>query len=95
MHKGDETDPRVAVIEVIPDEIKYWISEQSAISRTIQVATSAVMGKATAPGKLRTIHKEEVGVTRAIFLQYRMTVSRSSWHKGLPKTEGAFVSSSA
>ncbi|KAG6375366.1 hypothetical protein JVT61DRAFT_2921 [Boletus reticuloceps] len=63
VHKGDKGDPRVAVIEIIPDEIKYWISEQSRISRTAQVATSAVLGKATAPGELRTIRKEEVSPT--------------------------------
>ncbi|KAG9316632.1 hypothetical protein JVU11DRAFT_2686 [Chiua virens] len=60
VHKGDEGDPRLAVIEVIPDEIKYWISKQSAISRTVQVAVSAALGKATAPGELRTICKEEI-----------------------------------
>lgn len=63
VHKGDEGDPRVAVIEIIPDEIKYWISKQSGISRTAQVALSAAMGKATAPGELRTIRKEEVSRT--------------------------------
>ncbi|KAF8444617.1 hypothetical protein L210DRAFT_978303 [Boletus edulis BED1] len=65
VHKGDKGDPRVAVIEIIPDEIKYWISEQSRISRTAQVATSAILGKATAPGELRTIRKEEVQLAEA------------------------------
>lgn len=68
MHKGDEVDPRIAVIEIIPDEIKYWISKQSSISRTLQVAASAVMGKATAPGELRTIYKEEVSATQGEIL---------------------------
>ncbi|KAF8135404.1 hypothetical protein EV363DRAFT_1159124 [Boletus edulis] len=65
VHKGDKGDPRVAVIEIIPDEIKYWISEQSRISRTAQVATSAILGKATAPGELRTIRKEEIQLAEA------------------------------
>jgi general stress protein 26 len=65
VHKGDEGDPRIAVIEIIPDEIKYWISKQSSISRTLQVAASAVIGKATAPGELRTIHKEEIQLAQA------------------------------
>ncbi|KAN0091150.1 hypothetical protein V8E55_004716 [Tylopilus felleus] len=65
VHKGDEGDPRVAVIEIIPDEIKYWISEQSRISRVIQVATSAAMGKATAPGELHTIHKQEIQLAQS------------------------------
>ncbi|KAH0827876.1 hypothetical protein J3R83DRAFT_3503 [Lanmaoa asiatica] len=63
VHKGDEGDPRVAVIEIIPDEVKYWISKQSSISRAVQVAVSAAVGKATAPGELRTIRKEEVSAT--------------------------------
>lgn len=70
MHKGDEGDPRVAVIEIIPDEVKYWISKQSGVSRTVQVAVSAAMGRATAPGELRTIRKEEVSATHGeIYLQ--------------------------
>ena len=63
VHKGDQGDPRIAVIEIVPDEIKYWVSKQSGISRTIQVAVSAAIGKATAPGELRSIRKEEVSVS--------------------------------
>lgn len=71
MHKGDKGDPRVAVIEVVPDEIKYWISKQSRISRAVQVTMSAVVGKATAPGELQTIRKEEVSaVYGKMFLRY-------------------------
>ncbi|KAH7888683.1 hypothetical protein F5I97DRAFT_1925221 [Phlebopus sp. FC_14] len=66
VHKGDETDPRVAVIEVIPDEIRYWITKQSYILRTVQVATSAAMGKATSPGELRTINKEEIQLAQGL-----------------------------
>lgn len=62
VHRGDENDPRVAVIEVIPDEIKYWVSKHSAAIRTAQVAVNAAMGKATAPGELRIISKEEVSI---------------------------------
>jgi hypothetical protein len=62
VHKGDKNDPRVAVIEVIPDEIKYWITKHSSAVRTAQVAYGAATGKATAPGELRIISKEEVSV---------------------------------
>jgi len=65
VHKGDEGDPRVAVIEVVPDEIKYWISKQSRISRAVQVTVGAAVGKATAPGELQTISKEEIQVAQA------------------------------
>ena len=62
VHRGDKDDPRVAVIEIIPDEIKYWITKYPSFVRTAQVAASAAVGKATSPGELRTISKEEVSV---------------------------------
>lgn len=65
--KGGEEDPRVAVIEIIPVSVKYWISKQSGISRAIQVSASAAMGKATASGELQTIDKEEVSETYGDF----------------------------
>lgn len=60
VHKGDQNDPRVAIIEVIPDEIRYWTSTRTAIGRTIEIGVSALTGKGAAPGELRTIGKEEV-----------------------------------
>jgi hypothetical protein len=62
VHRGDENDPRVAVIEVIPDEIRYWVTKHASVVRKAQIAASAAMGKATSPGELRTITKEEVSV---------------------------------
>ncbi|KAG1890251.1 hypothetical protein F4604DRAFT_1643874 [Suillus subluteus] len=61
-HKGDKNDPRIAVIEVIPDEIKYWITKHSSAVRTAQVAYGAATGTATSPGELRIISKEDVSV---------------------------------
>ncbi|KIJ67792.1 hypothetical protein HYDPIDRAFT_165612 [Hydnomerulius pinastri MD-312] len=66
VHKGDEKDPRVAAIEIIPDEIKYWITKQTYVSRTVQVAASAAMGKATSPGELRTITKDEIQLAQGL-----------------------------
>ncbi|KAG2756133.1 hypothetical protein P692DRAFT_20585686 [Suillus brevipes Sb2] len=66
VHKGDKNDPRVAVIEVIPDEIKYWITKHSSAVRTAQVAYGAATGKATAPGELRIISKEEVQLAQGL-----------------------------
>ncbi|KAG1751547.1 uncharacterized protein EDB91DRAFT_1105998 [Suillus paluster] len=60
VHKGDKDDPRVAVIEVIPDEIKYWITKHSSMMRKAQIVVGAAMGKATASGELRTISQEEI-----------------------------------
>ncbi|EIW83072.1 hypothetical protein CONPUDRAFT_152115 [Coniophora puteana RWD-64-598 SS2] len=60
VHTGDSNDPRVSIIEVIPDEIRYWVANSSSVLRTAQVAASAAVGKATSPGQLRTITKEEI-----------------------------------
>lgn len=66
VHKGDENDPRVSVIEVIPEEIRYWVTHSNAVIRAAQVAASAAMGKATAPGELRTITKAEIELTQGL-----------------------------
>ncbi|KAI0266744.1 hypothetical protein BC834DRAFT_873318 [Gloeopeniophorella convolvens] len=66
IHKGDENDPRVVAIEVIPDEIRYWLATSGTISRNIQQVTYAVTGKAAAPGELRTITKEEIQLTQGL-----------------------------
>ncbi|TFY68620.1 hypothetical protein EVG20_g3492 [Dentipellis fragilis] len=60
VHKGDENDPRVITIEVVPEDIVYWLTTSGAISRTVHIALSALTGHGTAPGELREIKKEEV-----------------------------------
>jgi general stress protein 26 len=60
VHKGDENDPRVSIIEVVPCEIRYWVASSSSIVRSAQVVYSTVTGKGTAPGELRIITEEEV-----------------------------------
>jgi hypothetical protein len=60
IHKGDENDPRVVMIEVVPDEVRYWLAKSGAFSRVIQETTQATRGKVAIPGELRTITKEEV-----------------------------------
>ena len=60
IHKGDENDPRVVIIEVVPDEVHYWLATTGAISRGVQEIAQAAQGKVAIPGELRTITKEEV-----------------------------------
>lgn len=60
VHTGGEDDPRVSIIEVVPQTIRYWVATQGTITRGINEAVSAVTGSAAAPGELRTITKEEV-----------------------------------
>ncbi|KAG6831568.1 hypothetical protein H0H87_004787 [Tephrocybe sp. NHM501043] len=60
VHKGDETDPRISVIEVVPDEIRYWIPHKGALGRAIDAGVGAITGKVSAPGEIRTITNAEV-----------------------------------
>ncbi|KAI0036931.1 hypothetical protein K488DRAFT_75701 [Vararia minispora EC-137] len=66
LHKGDESDPRVVVIELVPDEVRYWISKSSKIGRAIDVAVGAMTGKTAVPGELRTITKAEIQLTQGL-----------------------------
>lgn len=60
VHKGDADDPRVSVIKVAPNEIRYWVATSGAVGRALEHAKGAVTGKLTAPGEIRTITSEEV-----------------------------------
>ncbi|KAI9461321.1 hypothetical protein BJY52DRAFT_221542 [Lactarius psammicola] len=59
-HKGDENDPRVVVIEVVPNEIHYWLAKSGAISRGVQEVVKTVRGEVSIPGELRIITAEEI-----------------------------------
>ena len=61
-HRGDENDPRVVVIEVVPNEVRYWLSKSGGISRGVQEVVKTVRGEVSIPGELRTITAEEVGL---------------------------------
>ena len=52
----------MAVIEVIPDEIRYWYATRTKVGQVVDIAVSAVSGKTAAPGELRTITKDEVSL---------------------------------
>ena len=47
VHKGDSNDPRISLIQVVPNEIRYWKINK---------------GKIGSPGELRTITQDEVSV---------------------------------
>ena len=59
-------DPRVVVIEVVPNEVRYWLSKSGNISRGIQEVAQSVRGEVSVPGELRTITAEEVGLPTAV-----------------------------
>jgi hypothetical protein len=60
VHKGDENDPRISIIQVVPEEIRYWLPTKGTIGRAIETGVSKMTGKVAAPGELRTITKAEV-----------------------------------
>jgi len=66
VHKGDVNDPRVSIIQVVPDEIRYWYSTKGSIGRAVEVGVSAMTGKTATPGELRTITKDEVLLTQSL-----------------------------
>lgn len=90
VHKGDEKDPRVSLIEVIPDEIRYWYVTRGKVGRAVEIGVGAVTGKTVSPGELRTITKQEVRAFHefrdAWRFDERLFVSRSSLLKGLTST---------
>ncbi|CAG8768867.1 9078_t:CDS:2, partial [Acaulospora colombiana] len=60
VHKGDAHDPRVSIIKVVPNEIRYWVATSGAVGRALEHAKGAVTGKLTAPGEIRTITADEL-----------------------------------
>ena len=60
VHRGDTEDPRVVVIEVVPDEIRYWVATKGTVGRVVESRIGAMTGAAACPGEIRTITKNEV-----------------------------------
>ncbi|KZS98697.1 hypothetical protein SISNIDRAFT_472508 [Sistotremastrum niveocremeum HHB9708] len=69
IHKGDASDPRISVIEVIPDEIRYWVSTSNSIGKAAHLAYGAITGKGNAPGELRTITSQEIQLVEGLHNQ--------------------------
>ncbi|KAG8702298.1 hypothetical protein FRC12_009220 [Ceratobasidium sp. 428] len=66
IHKGDENDPRVEIIDVTPSEIRYWYATRTKVGMAVDVATSAITGKVASPGELRTITKQELALVEGL-----------------------------
>ncbi|KAG6885924.1 hypothetical protein C0993_007942 [Termitomyces sp. T159_Od127] len=66
VHKGDQSDPRISVIEVLPDEIRYWMPTKGAIGRAIEVGVGAITGKVSAPGEIRTLSGAEIKLVEGL-----------------------------
>ncbi|RPD54740.1 hypothetical protein L226DRAFT_523023 [Lentinus tigrinus ALCF2SS1-7] len=66
VHKGDRNDPRVAIIEVVPDEIRYWYATHGKVGQAVDIAFSAMSGRTAVPGELRTITKDEIQLVQGL-----------------------------
>ncbi|KAF7321273.1 Protein bli-3 [Mycena kentingensis (nom. inval.)] len=66
IHTGKADDPRISIIEVVPNEIRYWVPTKGAIGRAADTAMGMVTGKATAPGEIRTIDQTEIQLTQKL-----------------------------
>ena len=95
VHKGDENDPRVAIIEVIPDEIRYWVATKGAIAHAAATAVSVATGNvSSAPGEMRTITKTEVRTFALPFLgrrRYDVDMMLSAYDYGTVECQGECI----
>ncbi|KAF8197916.1 hypothetical protein BJ912DRAFT_922642 [Pholiota molesta] len=64
VHKGNASDPRVSLIQVIADEIRYWQVNKGRLARALEIGMDAMTGKTAQPGELRTITKAEIEMTQ-------------------------------
>ncbi|KAM0749353.1 hypothetical protein T439DRAFT_315583 [Meredithblackwellia eburnea MCA 4105] len=65
-HTGDWNDPRVAVIQVVPAEIRYWHRTESTLTQTFEVVKGAITGDTASPGVLRVITASELELARKV-----------------------------
>ncbi|ORX39390.1 hypothetical protein BD324DRAFT_619499 [Kockovaella imperatae] len=60
VHTGGPEDPRMAIIEVKPDEIRHYHQTRSSIGTAVDVVASAISGSTATPGEVRTITSDEL-----------------------------------
>ncbi|PWY99936.1 hypothetical protein BCV70DRAFT_161455 [Testicularia cyperi] len=60
-HTGDHDDPRVVLLDVHPQEIRYFEAD-GKISALAQTAKAAISGHAASPGKLIILSQQEIAL---------------------------------
>jgi general stress protein 26 len=60
IHTGGPEDPRMAILEVRPDEIRHYYQQRSSIGVLGEVVAATITGNTASPGSIRTITKEEL-----------------------------------
>jgi len=66
VHKGDSNDPRISLIQVVPNEIRYWKTNKGKIGRELEVGVDAMIGRTAIPGELRTITEDEINLNQCL-----------------------------
>lgn len=57
---GSENDPRIAILVVKPEEIRFYNQKKTLVGQAIDVAASAIGGGLATPGEILTITQEDV-----------------------------------
>lgn len=60
-YTGDHNDPRVALLQVVPNEIRYWKAD-GKLKALAQMAKAAVSSDVAAPGQLIVITQDEISL---------------------------------
>jgi general stress protein 26 len=69
VHKGNSNDPRISLIEVVPEEIRYWYTTKGKVAQTVEIAASAVTGHVAAPGEIRVITAQELELVEGLHVK--------------------------
>ena len=60
VHTGGPEDPRMAVLEITPDEIRHYHQQRSSLGVLGEVVAATVTGNTASPGSIRTITRQEL-----------------------------------
>ncbi|GAA6003021.1 hypothetical protein JCM10207_001949 [Rhodosporidiobolus poonsookiae] len=63
---GEPGDPRIAIIEVVPSEIRYWVKTRTTIGQAAEVLKGAITGETAAPGALRVVSASDLELARSV-----------------------------
>jgi len=66
VHKGDAEDERIALIQVVPEEICYWHATKGRLGTAVEAGLDAMTGGVTVPGEIRTITSDEIRLTQGL-----------------------------
>ncbi|EPQ26767.1 uncharacterized protein PFL1_05746 [Pseudozyma flocculosa PF-1] len=58
-HTGDHDDPRVVLLDVVPEEIRYFKAD-GKVKALAETAKAAISGHAASPGKLVILTSDEI-----------------------------------